>query len=447
MIDKLEAILNSLSSFVWGPILIFLLYGCGVYLTFKLRFIQFRYFLHGLKSILGFYDAPGQHGEISHFQALCTALSATIGVGNIAGVATAIAIGGPGAVFWMWLTAVFGMATKFSSCTLGHKFRVGIEGSFYGGPMYYIEKAVKSRPLAIIFAICCAISALGIGNMVQSNSLADAIKTTFNIPSFITGLILGLIVWLVIIGGIKRIAKVARTVVPFMCLLYCISALAIIFLNPQQALSALKLIFSAAFNPDALAGGVAGGMLIVTIRIGTARGLFSNEAGLGSAPIAHAAAKTNESIREGFVAMLGPFIDTIVVCTMTALIIIMSGLWQAGLSGATLTVKSFDFYFPNKGELIVSFGIIFFAFTTVIGWSYYGEVAFNYLLGRKAIFFYRWLYCLVLPIGAVLKLEIVWSLADIANGLMAFPNLIALFALSGLVAKELKDYISRHKLL
>jgi AGCS family alanine or glycine:cation symporter len=439
----MEYFLAEISHIVWGPVLILLLLGCGIFYTINLKFIQFRHFFHGLKAILGFYDHPRYKGEISHFQALCTALSATIG--NIAGVATAISVGGPGAVFWIWVTGVLGMVTKFASCTLGHKYRVRKKGIYRGGPMYYIRRGIKNKPLALFFAVCCAISALGIGNMVQSNSVADAFRSTFGVlPSF-TGISLGILVWLVIIGGIKRIARIAQIIVPFMCLFYLFTGLLIISTHFKEALEVLRSIFYYAFNPLAASGGFLGASTMLTVRMGIARGLFSNEAGLGSAPIAHAAAKTNEPVREGLVAMLGPFIDTLIVCTLTAMIILLSGGWKQGLTGASLTAFSFDKFLPQVGSLIVSLGIIFFAFSTMIGWSYYGEVAVDYFLGNKGVRLYRWIYCFAIPVGAILKLSLVWNLSDITNGLMAFPNLVALFFLAKIVVAQTKDYFSRHR--
>ena len=443
--DILDDFFVRTSAIVWGPVLIILLFGCGLFYTIILRFIQIRKFWHGLKAISGFYDSPEHKGEISHFQALVTALSATIGVGNIAGVATAIAIGGPGAVVWMWLTGILGMATKFASCTLGHKFRIFKDGKPRGGPMYYIEQGLKNKFLAIFFAICCAISALGIGNMVQANSVADAFKTVFKVPPSITGIVLTFTAWLVIVGGIRRIARFAQMVVPFMCLFYVGTGLFILFRNISFLPQALKEIFKSAFCGSSAVGGFTGATVLKTMRIGTARGLFSNEAGLGSAPIAHSVAKTDEHVREGLVAMVGPFIDTIVVCSITALVIIASGLWQKGLTGATLTSNAFNYFLPHIGNYIVAVGLIFFAFSTLIGWSYYGETAVDYLLGPNVVSVYRWIYCFIIFFGAMLKLDLVWNISDTANGLMAFPNLLALFLLWKMVFLETDDYFKRHK--
>lgn len=432
-----------LSAIVWGPLLIVLLLGCGIFFTFKLRFIQLREFFHGFAAVLGFYDQPEHKGEISHLQALSTALSATIGVGNIAGVATAIALGGPGAIFWMWLTGIFGMATKFASCTLGHKFRELKNGKAWGGPMYYIEKGLGNRALAIFFSICCAIAALGIGNMVQANSVADALATVFKVPPLLSGFVLMLFVWAVIVGGIKRIARIAQALVPLMCIFYIGTSIFILLANWEKLADAFAFIFGHAFKGTAPLAGFAGAGVLTTMRMGIARGVFSNEAGLGSAPIAHAAARTDQPAREGLVAMIGPFIDTIVVCSMTALIIIVSGMWQEGKTGASLTTLSFSYFAGNYGSYIVSIAIIFFAFSTLIGWAYYGEVAVRYLFKKKMVNLYRWIFCLVIPLGALLRLELVWNISDLANGLMAFPNLIALFLLSKVVSQEAEEYLSK----
>lgn len=345
----------------------------------------------------------------------------------------------------MWLTGILGMATKFASCTLGHKFRVFKNGKPRGGPMYYIEQGLRNKFLAMFFAFCCAVSAFGIGNMVQANSVADAFHSVFDIPYHITGFVLMVATWLVIVGGIRRIAKFAQMVVPFMCLFYVGAGLIIILKNFSILPEVINQIFKSAFSGTSAIGGFAGATVLKTMRIGVARGLFSNEAGLGSAPIAHAAAKTDEHVREGLVAMVGPFIDTVIVCSITALVIITSGLWQEGLTGATLTSRAFDYFLPQVGNYIVALGLIFFAFSTLIGWSYYGETAVDYLWGMKAVNIYRWVYCFVVFCGAVLKLELVWNLSDTTNGLMAFPNLIALFLLWRMVISETNDYFKRHK--
>ena len=438
--------IDTLSNWVWGPLTISLLVGTGIYLTLKMRFIQFKGLAHAIELIRGKYDRPEDTGEINHFQALSTALSATIGVGNIAGVATAIAAGGPGSVFWMWITAIFGAALKFTSCTLSLKFReIKPDGHVAGGPMYYIEKGLHLKPLAVLFALCGSIAAFGIGNMVQSNTVADALNTSFSLPTWLTGGVVSLLVALVIIGGIKRIARVAEKLTPFMTVFYVVTALSILFIHFTKIPEALLLIIKHAFTPTAATGGFLGSTVTYTLRMGVARGIFSNESGLGSAPIAHAAAKTKEPVREGLVAMVGPFVDTIIVCSMTALVIILTGVWTSGVNGAPLTAMGFSkgFFIPRVGECIVTLGVALFAFSTMLGWSYYGEKCAEYLLGEGIILPYRWIFAVFLFLGAIFKLPLVWGLSDIANGLMAFPNLIALIFLSPMVSKLVKEYFQR----
>ncbi len=499
---------------LWGPITIVLLVGTGLYLTIRLRFVQIRYFWHSIRCISGKFDNLEEKGDISHFQALCAALSATIGTGNIAGVATAIALGGPGAVFWMWVTALVGMAMKFSSCSLALKYRmIHEDGSASGGPMYYLEKGLGLKWLAIIFALCAGFASFGIGCAVQANSVADGLlaiipdsmsEVQFS-PDFpllggtiilkpVIGLILAVLVGIVIIGGIRRIANVATRIVPLMCAIYLLCSVTILVLNYSDIPSALSQIFRYAFQPLAVGSGFFGFVLARTIEKGVARGVFSNESGLGSAPIAHAAAKTHEMAREGFVAMLGPFIDTIVICSMTALVIIISGLWQVkspdgkvlyGLgakaqpkkilldgehvevaapvgkdaepylqddgtpyvipTGASLTSDAFNHCLPGIGSFVVSISLVFFAYSTIISWSYYGDRCFEYLLGPRAIMPYRYLFCCFVVIGAVGGLDLIWTMADNLNALMAIPNLIALLLLAGEVTKEKRDYITRMK--
>lgn len=447
MYENINLIVKQISSAVWGPALITVLLGTGIYFTIRLRFIQLREFFHGIKITLGFFDNPRHKGEIKHFQALCTALSATIGTGNIAGVATAIALGGPGAIFWMWLTGLFGMALKYASCVLALKYRVfAKDGSVAGGPMYYLERGLKVKWLAVFFAVCAAITATFIGNMVQSNSVADVFHSTWQIPHLGTGIIIALFVWLVIIGGIKRIANVTQVIAPLMCIVYILSAGYILLISLDKIGPCLLLIIKQALTPAAATGGFAGSAVLYTIRMGVARGIFSNEAGLGSAPIAHAAAKENEPVREGLVAMMGPFIDTLVICTLTALVIVITGVWNSGLNGATLTAKAFRTAMPLRGDFVVGFGLVFFALSTTISWSYYGDRCIYYLFGEKAVRPYKWIYCLLIPLGAIVKLELIWNIADIANAFMALPNLVALIGLSGVVIKLTNNYARRLRL-
>jgi AGCS family alanine or glycine:cation symporter len=428
---------------------IVLLIGTGIFLTLLVKGIQIRKVVYAFKLISGKYDNPDDKGEITHFQALCAALSATIGTGNIAGVGTAIALGGPGAVFWMWVTAVFGMALKYGECLLSLKYRVihkdGVVGA---GPMYYIEKGLGQKWLGILFALFAVIASFGIGNMVQANSVAEPVQAYFGIPKLVTGLFIGGLVFLVIVGGIKRIGQVASKLVPFMAVFYVLGALGVILTNLGEVPAAFSLIVSDAFSGTAAAGGFAGAAVAQAIRFGVARGLFSNESGLGSAPIAHGAAKTKEPVREGLVAMIGPFIDTLLICTMTALVIViqkayvMTDAAGAQLTGAELTAKAFNMGLPGPGGYIVALGIIFFAFSTAISWSYYGDRCIDYLFGSKMVLPYRVLFCILLPVGAYTKLETVWVLSDITNALMAWPNLLALLLLSPVIIRSTKEYFS-----
>lgn len=441
MYTEMGGVVSRVSSYVWGPVLMALLLGTGIYFTIRLRFVQVREFFHGWKIALGFFEHSKHKGEIKHFQALSTALSATVGTGNIAGVATAIALGGPGAVVWMWLTGLFGMALKYASAVLALKYRViGEDGSVAGGPMYYLARGLGIKWLAVLFAFCAAITATVIGNMVQSNSVADVLHSSLQIPHFFTGICIAIFVWLVIVGGIKRIAGVTQVIAPVMCVVYIAGALYVILTNMDKIAPSFLLIIRHAFTPTAATGGFAGSVVLYTMRMGIARGLFSNEAGLGSAPIAHAAAKEDEPVREGLVAMLGPFIDTLIICTLTALVIVISGEWSSGLNGATLTASAFRSCVPFLGDFVVTFGLIFFALSTIIAWSYYGDRCVYYLFGEKAVKPYKWIYCCLIPLGALIKLELIWDVADITNAFMALPNLIGLIGLGGVVIKLTESY-------
>lgn len=448
MLDQINSILVDISSFLWGFPLIFLLLGTGLFLSVRSKFIQFRAFGHGWALLSGKYDDAHQPGETTHFQSLATALSATIGTGNIAGVATAIASGGPGAVFWMWATALVGMATKYHCCLLAQKFRkIDEKGVVSGGPAYFLALGLKQKWLGFLFAVFTVLASFGIGNLAQANSLAAPLNSSFGINKLVSGLVVAVIVAVVIIGGIKRIAAFASRIVPIMVAAYVAASLYILAIHYDAILPAFKMIFYYAFNdvPASASGGFAGATVWAVMRFGVARGLFSNESGLGSAAIAHAPAKTDEPVREGLVAMIGPFIDTIIVCTMTALVIITSGLWDCGESGANLSSLAYQKSLPVIGKYIVSIGLTLFAFTTIIGWSYYGDRNVEYLFGDKAVKIYHIIFVLIIPIGAVLKLDIVWNFCDISNGLMAIPNLIGLLGLSGFVAVMTKDYFDRDK--
>jgi alanine or glycine:cation symporter, AGCS family len=537
-------IVNALNDLVWNtpsifPLMVVLLLGYGIFITIRLGFIQLRRFRHGIRVVSGYYDDPNDVGDVNHFQALSTALSATVGIGNIAGVAIAIHYGGPGALFWMWITALLGMAVKYSECTLAVHYRSkNADGSVSGGPMYYIEKGLGPnwKWLSVIFAVSAVICSFLTGNAVQANTVADTIFTTFNIPVAITGLITASLVGIVIIGGIKRIGSVTARLTPLMAILYVFGALIILLLNYDQVLPSLGLIVSSALNPEAGAYGVGSGAIITTMVWGIKRGLFSNEAGQGSAPIAHAAAKTDEPVREGVVALLEPFIDTLLICTMTGLVIIITGVWDdkhpatvalssadtviqvsepyegssntlqivdgipingslirydfsvdtlysnaeqsnlfTGLitvlqpgsgpvaigadgtqsrdlygnvieNGASLTSYAFDKglspLFPG-GKYLVTICVLLFGISTSISWSYYGDRSIQYLLGDKSIIYYRAVYVVMHFVGAIISLTMVWTIGDIALGIMTIPNLIGLFALSGVVVKLTNDYFKR----
>ncbi len=439
---QFEDFLGQVSGWVWGPWLLVLLVGTGIFLTFRLSFLQFSLLPYSLKLAFSKKQDKKSEGDISHFQALMTALAATIGTGNIAGVATAVFIGGPGAVLWMWLSALFGMATKYAEAILAVKYRVkNKNGEMSGGPMYYLDKGLNAKWLGVLFAFFGAFAAFGIGNMVQSNSVADAVQTTFNVPGWVTGLILMVLTGLVILGGIKSIGRVVAYLVPFMALFYVVGGLVILFMNLDLVPGAVGLIFSDAFTGEAVAGGALGAV----IRWGVARGVFSNEAGLGSAPIAAAAAKTDYPARQALVSMTQVFIDTIVVCSITGITLVMGDMYQGDLNGAALTTETFRSFLGAPGAFIVTIGIILFAYSTVLGWSYYGEKCFSYLFGDNSVKYYRLLFVLAVFVGTIVSLNVVWALADIFNGLMALPNLIGLLGLSGVVVAETKRFLAVKK--
>jgi len=431
------------SDYVWGVPMLILLVGTGVFLTIRLKGLQFRGLGHSLYlALIKRKEDEATEGDISHFQALMTALAATVGTGNIAGVATAIAAGGPGALFWMWITGLFGMATKYGEAVLAVKFRQVDEfGAMSGGPMYYISNGLGWKWLGVLFAIFASIAAFGIGNMVQSNSVADAVEATFHIKPWITGVVLALATAMVILGGIKSIGKVTGLLVPIMIVFYVGAALVILVINFKMIPSIFGMVFKYAFTPHAFIGGSLGALIRLTVTKGVARGVFSNESGLGSAPIAAAAAQTKNPVTQALVSMTQTFIDTIVVCSLTGFVILSSGLWSSGYDGAELTTNAFNSSLPgNIGGIIVSIGLILFAYSTLLGWSYYGEKSLEYLLGEKWVKPYRIIFCIVVFVGAGVKLELVWSVADVFNGLMAIPNLIGLLALSGIIVAETNKY-------
>lgn len=454
--EIINNLLTTVSDFVWGPWMAGILLLTGLVLTVRMLFIQVRGFAHGIGIATGKYDDPSHEGQLTHFQALSAALSATIGIGNIAGVAIAIYYGGPGALFWMWVTAAFGMAIKYSECSLAIKFRdVEPDGNVRGGPMYYIKIGMGKnwRWMAWLFSLFTAVAAFGAGNMVQSNTIAHSLVDALQIAPesvglvrWILGLVIAGLVGTVILGGIKRIGAVASYLVPIMSVVYVLSALIVLFMHVDTILPAFELVFHHAFNPTSVVGGSASGATVwMTFSWGLRRGLFSNEAGQGSAAMAHGTAKVKEPVREGLVAMLGPFIDTIVICTMTALVIIATGVWHSGLNGAPLTMHAFDTALPYYGKWMVVVGVLLFAFSTVIAWSYYGEKGIEYIGGKGAKLPYKWVYVIFTLLGARFDLAAVWSYADTANGLMAVPNLIALIALSGVVVAMTKKYMGEYK--
>ena len=451
--DQLNSMINSINSFAWGPPMLGMLGVTGVILTLGMVFMPWRKVGFGFKLLFD-KSSPEGSGEVKPFNALMTALSATVGTGNIAGVATAIALGGPGAIFYMWLIALFGMATKYAEAVCAVTYReVDKNGKYVGGPMYYLRNGVGQfapelgKWLGIIFAIFGAVAAFGIGNAVQVNSMALALQNSFNLPTYITGIVVAALVGIVVIGGIRRIGEVAGKLVPTMIVLYVGAAVIIILLNITKVPEAFGLIFTYAFTPAAATGGFAGAAVAAAIRFGVARGVFSNESGLGSAAIAHAAAQTNSPVRQGIIAMLGTFIDTIIVCTMTALVILTSGAWimtgadGGGLTGVVLTATGFDVTIPG-GKHIVTIALAVFAFTTILGWSYYGERCWQFLFKEKSLVIYRVIWILAALTFANVKVDFVWNLSDTLNGLMAVPNLIGLLLLAPMVFKVTREYFN-----
>lgn len=441
--------LGALNNLVWGPGMLVLLVGTGLYLTLGLRFLTFRKIPSGFAKLWqGRTKGHADQGEMSPFNALMTALAATIGTGNIAGVATAIFIGGPGALFWMWVTAFVGMATKFAEVLLAVHYREKTPaGNFVGGAMYFIKNGLgpQWKWLGTSFAVFGAVACFGIGNMVQCNSIADAVQSTFSIPTWMTAIALFVLAATVIVGGVSRIGEVAGKLVPSMAVVYILISLAVILLNVEQVPSVFMHVVYEAFTPTAAQGGFAGATVMMAIRMGMARGVFSNEAGLGSAPIAHAAATTKDPVNQALIGMLDAFIDTVIVCSMTGFAILVTGQWLSGLTGAALTASAFESALPGFGAILVTICLIPFAFTTTLGWCVYGERCVIYLFGDKGQKPFRVLYCLVIPIGAVLKLDVVWQIADTFNALMAIPNLFGILLLSPVVFKLVKEYLEREE--
>jgi AGCS family alanine or glycine:cation symporter len=442
LMESFMSWLEMIDGWVWGPVMLTLLVGTGLLLTIMLKGLQFRKLGYSLYlALIKRKDDDAEDGDISNFEALMTALSATVGTGNIAGVATAIAVGGPGALFWMWVTGLVGMATKFGEAVLAVKYRVKDEnGEMCGGPMYYIARGLGWKGLGSAFAFFAAVAAFGIGNMVQSNSVALAVKDTFGIDPLIVGIVLAILSALVVLGGIKSIGKVTSILIPIMIVFYVGGALFILLTNVEKIGPAFGLVFEYAFNPVAASGGFAGATVAAAIRFGVARGVFSNESGLGSAPIAAAAAQTKHPVDQALVSMTQTFIDTIVICTMTGLVIIMFN-WDSGLTSSSLTTEAFRLGFEG-GQYIVTIGLILFAYSTILGWCYYGEKSIEYLLGEGAVKPYRIVYIAAILFGSVQKVGLVWTLADIFNGLMALPNLIGLIFLSPVIVRETREYFA-----
>ena len=450
-LETITNILNLVNDLVWGPPLLILLVGTGIYFTVKLRFLQITKLPLAFKYLFSKdEDQVKGDGDISSFAALCTALSATIGTGNIVGVATAVGTGGPGAILWMWIAAFVGMATKYAEGFLAIKYRECDEnGQMCGGPMYYIEKGTGNKLLAKLFAFFgLAVALLGIGTFGQVKSISDAVTKGFNIPPQITATVITVLVAAVTLGGIQRISKVAEKIVPFMASLYIIGALLILICYFKEIPEAILLIVSSAFNPQAALGGAAGITIKTVIQRGIGRGIFSNEAGLGSAPIAAAAAKTKSPVKQGLISMIGTFIDTILICTMTGLALVLTGAFNSGLEGVAMTTAAFETAFPiaGIGKFIVNIGLIFFAFTTIIGWNYYGEKCLQYLAGIKSIKLYKIVFISFVAVGPFLSLDTVFVIADIVNGLMALPNLVGLIALRKVVISETEEFFAKEEL-
>ena len=439
-----EQIIDQINGFVWGPVMLTLLLGTGIFLTIGLKGMTISHIPYAFKQLFKGRQGSGD-GEISPFNALMTSLSSTIGMGNIAGVATAIGLGGPGALFWMWCAAFVGMATKYAEAVLAVNYRETDEaGRKVGGPMYYIKNGLgdKWKWLGGAFALFGSLAGFGLANTVQSNAVSQVLEANFNVPTVISGIVMAVLVGGVLLGGIKRIASVAGKLVPFMATLYMTATFIILVMNAPAIPAAIILVVDSAFNGAAATGGFAGATLMLALRMGIARGIFSNEAGLGSAPIAHAAAETNSPVRQGTIAMLGTFIDTLIICTMTGLVLIVTGVWSGEPQGAAMTLAAFTGALPY-GDIILSLCVALFAFTTMLGWSYYGERCAEFLLGPRVITPFRVLWVIGIFVGTQMSLELVWKMTDALNGLMAIPNLIALLLLSPIVFKLTREYFEK----
>ncbi len=436
-----EQIIDTINGLVWGPVMLILLLGTGIYLSIGLKGISITRIPYAFKQLFKGRKGSGE-GEISPFNALMTALSSTVGTGNIAGVATAIGIGGPGALFWMWCTALVGLATKFAEAVLAVHYRETDElGKKVGGPMYYIKNGLGEnwKWLGALFALFGSLAGFGLANTVQSNAVSQVLQSNFNVPTLVSGVVMSVLVAIVLLGGIKRIAEVAGKLVPFMAITYVTATLCILILNASDLPAAIVLIVDSAFNGAAATGGFAGATVMLALRMGVARGIFSNESGLGSAPIAHAAAETNSPVRQGTIAMLGTFIDTLIICTMTGLVLVVTGVWSGEPQGAAMTLAAFSTELPY-GDIILSLCIVLFAFTTMLGWSYYGERCAEFLLGPRVIVPFRVLWVIGIFLGTQMSLGLVWKMSDALNGMMAIPNLIALVLLGPVVFRLTREY-------
>lgn len=457
ILESVQRVIQAYNEYIGGFAVLLMLIPTGLYFLFKLKFLNVTQLGHAIAVVRGKYDKKDDRGDVNHFKALTTALSATVGTGNIVGVALAIGWGGPGAVFWMWVTGFLGMILKYTECTLSHKYRsFNSDGSVSGGPMYYMEYGLRSKlgrfakVLAIIFAVATIFCSLGTGNMAQSNSMAEALLDTYKVEKWISGLLISFLALLVVVGGLKRIAEVTARLVPFMAIIYVASALLIIGIEYRQIPMALWTILEDAFTGRGAAGGFFGSAFLMTMLMGVRRGLFSNEAGQGSAPIAHAAAKTEWPAREGLVALMEPLVDTLIICTLTAMMIVITGVWQGDREGVTMTTKAMetglnDIGIHGIGHHIVTLGLMLFAFSTVISWSYYGDRAVNYLFGEKFIKPYGYVYCLFIFLGSIWDLKLVWDFVDMVITFMTIPNLIALLLLSPVVVAETNRYLAAMK--
>jgi AGCS family alanine or glycine:cation symporter len=443
-VEAIYSIVSRANDIVWGPFTLMFLTGTGIFLTFALRFVTLRKLIFSLRMLVSRPSGSDLVGDITPVQALTTELAGTIGTGNIAGVATAIALGGPGAVFWMWICALFGMATKFAEAFLAVKYRrVMSDQSVSGGPMWYLSEGLGVRWLGVLFALLASVACFGIGNMVQSNSVALALYSAWEIPHMATGVVLASLTGLVVIGGIKRIGMVTERLVPLMGVLYVTSSVIIVAINMRAIPHVLQLIFTYAFTPVSAAGGFGGALVSQAIRYGIARGVFSNEAGLGSTPIAHAAAKTDNPVRQGLVAMTGVFFDTLVICSLTAFVILLSeDFWMSGQTSSALSALAYEGALPGFGQYVVIFGLTIFAYSTIIGWAYYGQVCIEFIFGLRARRPYRFLYCFLVLVGASAHVELVWQIADVMNGAMIIPNLIGVVGLSPVVIRETRKYLA-----